>query len=163
MLTWLALAEPANFELVPGQRMGPVSLGGTIGDCKMGLKGWSYSVHDEYIIGPYYHYPREKEGTLVQFVIGFTPKGRVRDFQINDPSMKLKGSPKVHLGCSKEDVLEALGPPSKDFRNQLDYPELGIRFNFEDGRPARAADPYPVQKFEKGQCEWIQIYRPNSE
>ena len=162
LLTAVVLAEPAGFEFEPGKSMGPVTLGDTLDDCKMALAGWTYSISDEYVIGPYYIYPKEEEGVLVQFILGFTPSGRLRDIEIHDPSIALDGHPEVHLGCTRDAVVSALGPANQDLDTYLEYEDLGIRFMFEDGEPPRADDPHKVPKFGKGQCETIQCFVPGA-
>jgi hypothetical protein len=155
-----AAAKPAGFAFVPGKSFGPVQLGDTFSQCVAKLPGWTYNDDGSgYVIGPSFVFPREAKGTLTQFILGFTPKKVLRNVEIHDESCYLEGHPKVRLGCTLKDVEAALGPARPgSYPTQLDYPHLGIRFNFEDGRPERATPPFNVPQFKTGQCEWIQIF-----
>jgi hypothetical protein len=157
----VAVAEPARFTFVPG-RMGPVQLGQPVESTLSALKDWTYSVDAEYAIGAYYIFPREAPGVMVEFILGFDRKKKLRDIEIHDPRCAMEGHPEIHLGCTRRQMEAALGT-RQDFTDYYcDYNDLGIRFIFDDGRPPRQQDPYQVPRFAKGQCKSIQIYRPDS-
>lgn len=162
LLLACASAKPTNFEFVPGKSFGPLRLGQSFKQCVAALPGWTYNKDGfGYVNDPIYVFPKEAKGVFVEFLLSVTPKQHtLRRVQIHDPSCFLKGHPEIRLGCSAQQVIRALGPVAGDVSDYLDYPHLGIRFIFEDGRPPRAADPFNVRKFKKGQCQLIQLFVP---
>ena len=124
------------------------------------ISSLSHDVDDDYAIGPIYQFPAK--GT-VQLLARFDRKDHLTNLEIHDPSCVLKGFPKVHLGCRRDEVVAALGKPDDDDPFYVNYKKLGVRFLFEDGRPPRAEDPYKVPKFKKDQCETIALFAPGSE
>lgn len=160
LLTSAALARPTHHQITPGKSLGSLALGQPLETALKFFSGWSYTVDDDYAIGPYYIFPQESKSSLVQFILGFDSARNLRDIEIHDAGCSLAGHPEVHLGCTMAAVTKALGPGRRTGDSHLEYSSLGIRFMFEDGSPPRAQDPHRVAKFSKGQCQTIQIYRP---
>ncbi|MBX3172130.1 MAG: hypothetical protein KF760_32295 [Candidatus Eremiobacteraeota bacterium] len=156
----LAWTEPLGMQFSPGRSLGPLRLGQSVKATLAALKAFTHELDDDYAIGPIYQFPAQ--GT-VQLLANFDRKDHLTGLEIHDPSCTLQGFPKVHLGCGREAVVAALGPPDDDDPYYLEYKKLGVRFLFEDGRPPRQQDPYKVPKFKKGQCEMIMLFAPGSE
>lgn len=155
----LVSAQPLKMEFSPGRSLGPLRLGQSVKATLSTVK-LSHDLDDEYAIGPTYQFPAHG---MVQLLASFDRKDHLIGLEIHDPSCTLQGFPKVHLGCSREDVLAALGKADGDDPYYLEYRKLGIRFLIEDGKPPRAEDPYKVPKFKQDQCDNIMIFKPGSE